>query len=77
MSIAEQKLAIAKMLLEADDETTNQLFQLMLEGNNRIQKFSDQEIEMFEKSRDEFFASGEKGYSVEEVHSSIRNRIKK
>lgn len=77
MSIAEQKVALARMLLEADDETINQLFQLMLEGNNRIQKFSDQEIEMFEKNRDDFFASGKKGFSVEETHSSIRNRIKK
>jgi len=76
MNIAEQKVALVKMLLEADDETTNQLFQLMLEGNNRTQKFSDKEIKTFEKSRDDFFASGKKGYSVEEVHSFIRNRTK-
>ena len=77
MSTAEQKIELVKMLVDADKETTEKLFQYMNELSKKSQKFTEQEIAMFQKTRDEYFSTGEKGYSIEEAHTYIRNANKK
>lgn len=76
MSIAEQKVELVKLIVEADEETTGKLIELAHQLSQKTYKFSDEEIAMFEKTRDDFFASGKKGYTIEEAHTMIRNRIK-
>jgi hypothetical protein len=77
MSIAEQKIELLKFVVEADAETTGKLIELTHQLRNKKYEFSDEEIAKFEKIRDDFFASGEKGYSVEEAHTKIRNKVNK
>lgn len=77
MSIAEKKLSLVKMLLDCNDDTTDKLFQLMQQDSKQVENFSDEEIRIFEKARNDFFASGEKGYTVEEAHNWIRQEEEK
>lgn len=76
MSLAEQKVELLKLVVDADEETTGKLIEFVHQLANRNYKFSDEEIAMIEKSRDDFFASGDKGYTVEEAHTMIRNKVR-
>jgi hypothetical protein len=50
------------------------LLALANEYNDPGQKFSEDELASFEESRNAFFKSGKKGYTVEEAHNRIRNK---
>jgi len=50
------------------------LLALANEYNDPEPYFSKEELASFEKSRDDFFKSGKKGYTVEEAHNRIRNK---
>lgn len=76
MNVAEQKIELLKFVVEADAETTGKLIELTHQLQNEQYEFSDEEIKKFEKTRNDFFASGEKGYSIEEAHTMIRNKAK-
>ncbi len=76
MSTAEKKLEMVKILLDANDELTERAFSMFQEITRTESKFSKDEILMFQKIRDEFIASGEKGYTVEEAHLQIRKAKK-
>jgi hypothetical protein len=77
MGLAERKIELLEIVVNADEETTGKLIALAQQLANEKYKFSDEEIAKFEKTRDDFFASGEKGYSVEEAHAIIRNKHRK
>ncbi len=77
MGLAERKIELLEIVVNADEETTGKLIALAQQLANEKYKFSDEEIAKFEKTRDDFFASGEKGYSVEEAHAMIRNKSRK
>jgi hypothetical protein len=77
MGLAERKMELLEIVVNADEETTGKLIALAHQLTNEKYKFSDEEIAKFEKTRDDFFASGEKGYSVEEAHDMIRNKLRK
>src|SRR5919206_4988415 len=73
MSIAEQKMELFRFLVDADEETTRKLIEFTHQLINESNKFSEEEIAMFEKRRNDFFASVEKGYTVEESMDIIEN----
>ncbi len=76
MSFAEQKVELFKIVANADEETTGKLIELAKQLTQKTYKFSDEEIASFEKTRNEFMESEEKGYTIEEAHTMIRNRFK-
>lgn len=76
MSFAEQKVELFKIVADADEETTGKLIELANQLTKKNYKFSDEEIAMFENTRNEFMDSGEKGYTIEEAHKMIRNKFK-
>lgn len=76
MTIAEKKVELFKLIVEADEEATGKLIELAHQLSKKTHRFSEDEIAMFQKTRDNFFASGKNGYSVEEAHATIRNRVK-
>ncbi len=77
MVYAEQKIELFQIVVNADEKLTGLLRELADHYNQGSPKLSDKEIAEFEKTRNDFFASGEKGYTVEEAHTMIRNRLKK
>ncbi len=76
MGFAEQKVELLKIIAEADEEKTGKLIEFAYQLENKSHTFSEEEIAMFEKRADDFFASGDKGYTAEESLALLRERIK-
>lgn len=57
MSTAEQKVELVKLIEDADGETTGKLLEFAHQLSQKKHKFPEEEIAMFEKTRDVFFAS--------------------
>lgn len=74
MFITEKKQVLLEIIEEADEKLTGLLLALANEYNDPGQNFSEEELASFEESRDAFFKSGKKGYTVEEAHNRIRNK---
>ncbi len=72
MSISEKKQALLQYVEEADEKLTGLLFVLASEYNDADQDYTKEEIEFFETRRDEFFAGGKKGFTVEKSLENIR-----
>lgn len=76
MNFAEKKLELYKLVAEADEETTGKLIELahILKTGNVT--FSNDDIELFYKRRDDFFASGAKGYTADESLARLKKHLK-
>ncbi len=74
MSLVEKKENLMHIVKDADEKLTGLLIALADEYNTPDYEYSEEEIQSFYKTRDEFFASGEKGKTVEEAHNEIRRK---
>ncbi len=76
MGFAEKKVELFQMVANADEKLTGVLIEIANQYNQNISTFTEDEIKDFEKRRDDFFTSGEKGYTVEQAHLMIRNKMR-
>jgi hypothetical protein len=58
--------------IDAADNKDVAAFFSFIEGRNNQSKYSRDELSEFHKRRETFLKDGSKGYTVEEVHSYIR-----
>jgi hypothetical protein len=76
MNLTEKKQALLHIVEDADEKLTGLLMALAIEYNGSSQEFTPEEIESFYKVRDEFLKHPEAGYTVEEAHNLIRNKVR-
>ena len=74
MVITEKKQVLLEIIEEADEKLIGLLFALANEYNDPEQNFSEKQLASFDASRNAFFKSGKKGYTIEEEHNRIRNK---
>ena len=75
MGIAEKKQNLMHIVEGADENLTELLMEVAKDYNGTPRNYSEEELQSFYKTRDEFLASGEKGKTVEEVHTQIRSKF--
>lgn len=76
MGFAEQKLQLLQIVMNANEETTGRLFELVSRIQPSGRKFSFEELEKFHASRQQYLQNPETGLTLEEAHAQIR-RLKK
>ena len=76
MGLAEKKQSLLHILEDADEKLTGLLIALANEYNTTNEKYSKEELESFYQTRDNFLADPESGYSPEQAHNIIRNKVK-
>jgi hypothetical protein len=74
MSLAEKKQSLPYITEEADEKLTGLLIALANEYNTSGEGYTDEEIEDFYKTRDEYLKNPETVFTVEEAHQKIRNK---
>lgn len=74
MGIAEKKQNLMLMVEDADENLTELLMEVAKEYYDTPINYSEEELQSFYKARDEFYKSGQKGKTVEEVHNEIRRK---
>ena len=72
MSIAEIKQQLHEYIDVANDKDVADIYSF-IENKSAQSKYSEDELNEFYRRRDNFLSGKSKGYSVEEVHSFIRN----
>ena len=77
MGIVEKKQVLVHIVEDADEKLGELLIALANEYNDQEQTYSQEELDSFEESRNAFFQSGNKGYTVEEAHEKIRKDYRK
>lgn len=73
MSIAEQKMELLRLIVEADEETTEKFLQLLKKEQAEAQKFSDEELEKFHATRQKYLNSSDSTILLEDAHAYIRS----
>ncbi len=76
MSLAEKKQALLHIVEDADEKLIGLLMALAFEYNASTEEYTPEEIEGFYKVRDELIKHPEKGYTVEQAHDLIINKIR-
>lgn len=76
MGFAEKKEIIMEIVRNADDKLLGLIIALANEYNHQEYQFSEEEIKKFKESRDEFYASGKKGFTVEESLKRLKEKLK-
>ncbi len=74
MSIAEKKQNLMHIVKDADENLTELLIEVAKEYNDTSGKYTEEELQSFYKTRDEFYKSGQVGKTVEEAHNEIRRK---
>lgn len=74
MGIAEKKQNLMHIIDDADENLTELLMEVAKEYNDTPRNYSEEDLQSFYKARDEFFASGQKGKTVEEAHNEFRRK---
>ena len=72
MDLVEKTQVLVHIVEDADEKLSGLLIALANEYNDPEQTYSQEELDSFEESRNAFFQSGNKGYTVEEAHEKIR-----
>jgi hypothetical protein len=72
MSLAEKKLHLLQLVMNADEETTGKLIELANRLQDTGEKYTKEELEKFHASRQQYHANPEAGMSVKEAHDHIR-----
>jgi hypothetical protein len=75
MNITEKKEILIDIVKDADEKLIRLLFALADEFNDPSFEFTKGELEGFYEVRDELLKHPETGYTVEEAHRLIRNKI--
>ncbi|MEO8568874.1 MAG: hypothetical protein ABI419_07055 [Ginsengibacter sp.] len=76
MGLSEKKQTLLHIVEDADEKLTGLLIALATEYNSSSEEYTAEEIEEFYKVRDELINHPEKGYTVEDAHNLVRNRIR-
>jgi hypothetical protein len=76
MGFAEKKLQLLQLVMDADEETTGKLFELVSHLQPSGNRFSDEALKKFHASRQQYFENPETGLTLEEAHAQIR-RLRK
>lgn len=76
MGLSEKKQTLLHIVEDADEKLTGLLIALATEYNSSSEEYTAEEIEEFYKVRDELINHPQKGYTVEEAHNLVRNRIR-
>lgn len=76
MSTLEKKKAVLEIVESADDKLIGLILALANEYNNSAYLITETDLKKFEKRREDFFSSGEKGYSMEDSIKRLRNKLK-
>ncbi|HEY8691053.1 MAG TPA: hypothetical protein VIM07_17605 [Chitinophagaceae bacterium] len=74
MSLAEKKEALMHIVKEADEKLTALLFALADEYNSPDYEYSEEELNLFNERKEEFYRNNKQGYSVEEAHELVRRK---
>jgi len=74
MSIAEKKQFLLHIVEDADEKLTGFLLAVANEYNASGEVYTNDEIESFNKTRDEYLKKPEAVFTVEEAHNKIRNK---
>ena len=75
MSLAEQKVALMELVVNADAETTDVLLSFAQHLTGEPVPPSPEVVAAYEKRADDFYASGEKGISAEESIARLRQML--
>jgi len=74
MSLAEKKEALMHIVEDADEKLTALLFALADEYNSPDYEYSEEELNLFNERKEEFYRNNKQGYSVEEAHELVRRK---
>ena len=74
MKVAEKKLDLYQVILNADEQGTGKLFELALRLT-REEAPTPEDVAFFEKRRKDFFASGEQGISRDDLLSMLKKEF--
>jgi len=77
MGFAEKKVELLKIVADADEETTGKLIEFANELKKKNKKFSQEELEEFNKRRDEYLKNPENVVPMEESLGRLRHKLKK
>jgi hypothetical protein len=76
MNLAEKKENLLHIVEDADEKLTGLMIALANEYNTSGEKYSSEEMENFYQTRDNLLADPESGYTPEEAHNLIRNKVR-
>jgi len=74
MVITDKKLVLKEIIENADEKLMSLMIALANEYNDNDQEYSKEEIEEFDKIKDEMLAHPETTFTVQEAHEQIRNK---
>lgn len=74
MSISEKKEFLLHIVEDADEKLTGLLIALANEYNTSGEEYTDEEINGFYKTRNEYLQNPKSVFTVEEAHQKIRNK---
>lgn len=77
MSLAEQKLQLLQMVMNADEETTGKLIELASQLKSQQERFTKEELMEFEKRREAYNRNPDTGMRMEESLIRLRSGLKK
>jgi hypothetical protein len=72
MNFAEKKVALLKLLVEADEETTGKIFDFARQLKPDSE-FSAEELAKFHATREKYLSSDTKTILMEDAHAYIRS----
>ncbi|MDQ6843469.1 MAG: hypothetical protein M3Z92_03820 [Bacteroidota bacterium] len=75
MSLAEKKQNLLYIIEEADEKLAGLLIAVANEYNSSGEEYTKDEIESFYKTRDELLKNPGKGFTVQDAHQRIRNKV--
>lgn len=73
MSTAEKKVEVVKMLLDADDKTTDQVLDLLRQNSTGSERFSEEELQKFHATRQKYLSNDSNSILLEDAHAYIRS----
>ncbi len=76
MVLTDKKSILKEIIENADEKLMGLMIALANEYNDEDYIYSEEELTFIEKSREAFFESGKKGYTVEEAHEKICRNYK-
>ena len=72
MSLAEKKLQLLQLVMNADEETTGKLIELASRLQQASEKYTAEELQKFHASRQQYHANPKTGMSLNKAHAYIR-----
>lgn len=73
MGLAEKKIELLEIVVNADEETTGKLIELANELSKKQYKFTKEELEKFHASRQAYINNPDNSLSLEDAHAYIRS----